>query len=395
MEVKKILIIYAKNPEEILNRKSAMGSYIYSLAQLLTKDKIDIHINGSPFKELLPLNNLSENSSRGGFLASLKKLIPVKIRHALSIKRLFSQIDVLTQKLLSKDSEYDVVLEFYTLGSNVGLEFCRAKKIPLAIVYDAPIIEEYTFFHGHEPYQMTKIQNREKKTIEYASSIVVYSKPMKSYLQTNYPESKPTYFIHQNIDFSRFRFKESNNHETDTLNLCFVGSFLKWHRTDILIQSFVKLEKEFPGLNARLYLIGDGMERVTSQNLASELGSKNIIFTGFLDGEELFKMQTIMHVGIMPGSNWYGAPNKIFEYGAMNMDCIAPKTPTISDIFDTSLVYFFENQNADSFYSALSEVVQNSALRAKLQKSLHHYISSEFGPEKTSNFYKEVLSIQY
>lgn len=395
MEVKKILIIYAKNPEEILNRKSAMGSYIYSLAQLLTTENIDVHINGSSFKELLPLNNLSENSSRGGFLASLKKIIPVKIKHALSIKRLFSQIDALTQKLLSKNIEYDVVLEFYTLGSNVGLEFCREKKIPLVLVYDAPIIEEYTFFHEHEPSQLTKIQNRERKTIEFASSIVVYSIPMKSYLETNYPESNATYFIHQNIDFSRFRFNESNTAETDTLNLCFVGSFLKWHRTDILIRSFVKLEKENPDLNSKLYLIGDGMERVNSQNLASELGSKNIIFTGFLDGEELFKMQTAMHIGIMPGSNWYGAPNKIFEYGAMNMACIAPNTPTISDIFDNSMVYFFENQNADSFYAALSEVIQNSALRATLQKNLHQYISGEFGPEKTSNFYKQVLSISY
>src|SRR5207249_2160599 len=39
-----------------------------------------------------------------------------------------------------------------------------------------------------------------------------------------------------------------------------------------------------------------------------------------------------MDLAVMPSSNWYGSPVKLFEYGAMARAVIAPDTPPVREI---------------------------------------------------------------
>ena len=84
-------------------------------------------------------------------------------------------------------------------------------------------------------------------------------------------------------------------------------------------------------------------------------------------------------IGVMPSSNWYGAPNKIFEYGAAKIAVVAPSTPTIVDLFENYKdLLLFENESFDSLYNALLKLVEDKELLKSLAENLHGKIKKKY-----------------
>jgi len=222
-----------------------------------------------------------------------------------------------------------------------------------------------------------------------SQSLVVYSNAVKNYLDKKYNRNLPA-FIHQNVDYTRFDFINDAKPE-GAINIGFVGSFLKWHRVDLLVDAFVKLKNE--GRNVRLFLLGNGMEygRIREQVAALDMQDA-IVMPGFTDGAALLEYKKQFHIGVMPGSNWYGAPNKIFEYGAAAMAVVAPDTPTIADLFkDDEELLLFEMGNGDALYKALLRYISDQALMQRHAASLQRKIKESYSKNITFTFYKELL----
>ena len=97
-------------------------------------------------------------------------------------------------------------------------------------------------------------------------------------------------------------------------------------------------------------------------------------------------------IGVMPSSNWYGAPNKIFEYGAAKIAVVAPSTPTIVDLFENNKdLILFENESFDSLYNSLLKLVENQELLNTLAENLQNKIKSKYSKENTFNFYDNLI----
>jgi len=390
----KLLILYTKDTQEIFNRKSAIGSYINCLGGLLNSSNVEVYLNGLTNSEM----NRVESSNRivkQSKLSFVKKLIPKVVKRFVMDKKHVKLVEDFKNKLMASPQKYDAILEFYNLGSNVGMEMSKKLDIPLYITYDGPIVEEYEFFNGGKPFGLKEILRKEKESLIQASKIVVYSNPMKSFVK-NITGIHSNIFIHQNVDFTRFDvFNDNKDVESSGLNICFIGSFLKWHNVEMLVDAFESVIKK--GLNANLFLIGDGVERVKIQShvkkLPIDLQSK-IKFTGFLDGDKLFEVKKKMHIGVMPGSNWYGAPNKIFEYGAMNMAVLAPNTPTILDLFTDDEVLFFKWKNQPDLNNSLFKIIEDKLFRNGLAKSLNNLVSIKYTESNTKEFYSNLLDLK-
>ncbi len=387
----KLLILYTKNAKEVFNRKSAIGSYINCLGSILNANGIDVFLNGQPLSN--PLNLALETTNPSKNIANrIKTLVPSFIKRFIRDRKHLISVDAFKNELLGSKISYDAILEFYNLGSDVGFAISNQQNIPLYITYDGPIIEEYTFFNNAKPFFLKQIMEREKTSLIHANKIVVYSNPMRTFVE-NISNNRSIY-IHQNVDFTRFdQLSECKTFDSDEINICFIGSFLKWHQVDFLVNAFDFLLKN--GIRANLFLVGDGVERKAIEQHVSYLNNEvksKIHFTGFLDGEELYNLKRNMHLGIMPGSNWYGAPNKIFEYGAMKLAVVAPKTPTIEDLFSSNEVCFFEWKNQLSLNSALLNLCQNKNLIEKYSKILNNKIIDKYSEENTKLFYSNLLS---
>lgn len=388
----KILILYTKNPAEILNRKSALGSYIHSLSNLLKDKEISVYLNGSPIDKLVPNSIESRSNSGSGFTSKLKKFIPRLLKRIKFERQLLRNSKQLIEQILTSGIEYDQVLEFYTLGSNAGKKISEKLNIPFHIVYDGPIFEEYGFFHRSKPHYLKQFQLLEKESLEAASNIVVYSEPMRQFLSDRF-ELKGKLHIHQNIDFSRFeQYPDKEAKTFGDFEIGFIGSFLKWHQVDLLVNVCKQLLAE--GQAIKVHLIGDGQERQKLQSYVEEQGLKDqIIFTGFLDGDALFQIKKKLDVGVMPGSNWYGAPNKLFEYGAMKIAVIAPNTPTITYLFNDNEVKLFEWKNEADLLVNLRALLDWKEIN-KFSENIYKRIQEEYNESRTKEFYSKLFSNQ-
>jgi glycosyltransferase involved in cell wall biosynthesis len=386
---RKILLVYAKGSAELLNRQSALGSYVFCLCELLESAGMKIWVNGEAFEKLKSSAISPNNKNTLPVTSGFKKYIPLFIKNVLKDLLVFKNIKQVV-KQINIAEHYDCVLEFYTYGSNVGLTIANELKRNLIVVYDSPVMEEYAFFQGPNYLFENKIVKREEKTLRHASHIVCYSNPVKEYLKKRISEKLPV-FIHQNVDFTRFDFIE-HKPEKQIIHIGFIGSFLKWHNVELLLKTFTQLkQKEYP---VQLYLLGMGAEFNRIQELVnSNKFKKDIIIPGFVDGSALLDFKKLIHIGVMPGSNWYGAPNKIFEYGAANMAVIAPDTPTIKDLFvDKEEVYLFENNSEIALYNALKQLCDDPGLIARLAENLHQKIRTNYSKTNTFDFYNWLIT---
>ena len=379
---KKLLILYSKNPEEVYNRKSALGSYIHTLSNLL-EENFDVSINGEKSRRI---NSGSENNNlNNGSLRFVKSIIPEIIKHIIQDAKLFYLLDKLYERL--NNEEYDLILEFYSYASNVGLKISKSQQIPLYTIYDGPLVEEYKFFNGHNPFFINKVTSRQVESLKQSNGIIVYSNPVKDYLIKEFNiENK--FLIHQNIDFSRFEFLENKKNDK-IINICFIGSFLKWHRVDLLVSVFNRIRSNND--KVKLFLIGSGQELNNIEKIVESSDySSDIIITGYKDGEELKELKQKMHIGVMPSSNWYGAPNKIFEYGASNMAVVAPDTPTVKYIFK-NVISLFENNSEPELYEKLNQLCKHKNTIKEESEVLNSFIKNNYSEEKTFMFYSNLF----
>lgn len=386
----KVLIAYTKDPNEIFNRKSALGSYIYCLSELLS-DECEIYLNGVQLEDLNQKQqaNQSVNPSAMG---KITRFIPKWFKAYIREKKLMRNAQVLTQQILDSGIHYDCVIEFLTLGSSLSTILKEKQNVKQLIVYDAPLIEEYKFFQGVNPFFKNKLKASISNSLRSADGIVVYSNPMKDHISEQFGLNRNIIHISQNIDFTRFGYHPESKFYSDPIKICFIGSFLKWHNVQGLVSVFDEILNETE-LDLELFLAGDGMERKASESFAKTLSHKDKIhFLGFLDGTELENLKKEMHIGIMPGSNWYGAPNKLFEYGAMRLACIAPATPTITDIFKREEVILFEMGSDAELKKALITLCSSNNQMEKYACRLYDFIREKYSDHKTRDFYLDLIN---
>ena len=385
----KILFLYAKGNSEITNRQSALGSYMNCLCEILSKKGYEIHFNHVSFLQIANQNS-NQNSHVTNPIRRNKIPLPNFIKGIIKNFIRLKQIRKLKSEIVASKFQPDVIIEFYNYGSNLGLHFSKAYNCPLIEIYDAPVLEEHEYFNGRSYIYRWKISRREENTLLNAKKIVVYSNAVKKYLMEKIGKSGDSFQIHQNVDFTRFDFMESKPFASE-MNIGFIGSFLAWHRDDLLLDAFEKIIAK--GMKANLYRVDSGQKYEKKKDKIHLFKSKSRIFlTGFLDGNELKEIKSKLHIGVMPGSNWYGAPNKIFEYGAAGLAVIAPDTPTIKDLFvDGNELNLFKWDDSIDLQLNLETLLKEEGVYKQISSNLNQKIRNNYSENKTGDFYHQLI----
>jgi glycosyltransferase involved in cell wall biosynthesis len=128
-------------------------------------------------------------------------------------------------------------------------------------------------------------------------------------------------------DLSRSR---SDDGET---RLVFMSRFVAEKGIHELLQAFVRLAEEFPGL--RLVLLGDGPERPALEARAQEAGlAERVDFAGYVRGHE--KAQALVDADIFVFPTYYGegCPVVLLEAMAAGLPVITHGAGGIPDVFE-------------------------------------------------------------
>lgn len=355
---KKILILETYPGFHPLDRFSAIASVLFSMGELLQNNGYDVSINQYPMLDLMQKVSLGEvqiikSTSRMG----LTKYLPIKLKEGIKDLFLFLKLWRTKKSYQYLASKPDLIIEFLTYGSTIGLELSKCWKRPFLAIYDTPQLEQYEYLNGFLPIFKNTIEDRELASVREANAVIAYSEEISDRLKSKIGPYQ-NFHYHQLADFKRLDFIQEKD-ELPPINLAYIGSFLKWHKIDTLINVFSRLRSE--GYELNLYLVGEGLEFKPTKEFALTMPfGDEIIFTGFADGKKLKEIIKKIHIGIIPNAMWFHAPVKLFQYSAAKMALLAADTPTISFITrDNEGVMLFDNENPDNLYKQLKYLVKN------------------------------------
>jgi glycosyltransferase involved in cell wall biosynthesis len=121
---------------------------------------------------------------------------------------------------------------------------------------------------------------------------------------------------------------------------------------------------------AVLLLIGDGPMRRSLEKRTSKLGLKNRVqFIGYVSHNQLPEYIAAFDIAVMPNSNEYGSPMKIYEYMAMSKPVVAPSFVPLKDGINHSVEgLLFEPENTDELVHCLEKLIIDPSLRVRMGK---------------------------
>ncbi len=145
----------------------------------------------------------------------------------------------------------------------------------------------------------------------------------------------------------------------------YVGAFVPWHRPDVLIEAVHGL-----GPEARLMLVGDGVERPSVEAQLEELGlAGRAWLPGAVRHDAVPRYVKAMDAAVMPHSNAFGSPMKLFEYMAMARPVVVPDVPAIAEVVrDGVNGLLFPPGDAGALAAALRRLMEEPALRERLAR---------------------------
>lgn len=146
----------------------------------------------------------------------------------------------------------------------------------------------------------------------------------------------------------------------------FVGAFFPWHGVGLLLDALGGLLREMP--EAALLLVGDGPERDALEERVRREGLEGRVrFAGWAGHEDLPAHVAAFDIAVMPDSNEYGSPMKIYEYMAMGKPVVAPRLGPLEDgIVDGATGLLFARRDPAALREALRTLLADEPRRAAM-----------------------------
>ena len=198
-------------------------------------------------------------------------------------------------------------------------------------------------------------------------------------------------------------FKMKNEKKEDVLKklgtdyladkiVSFVGKFTDFKGIDILIKAAKIVNKSIS--NVGFYLAGDGGLRTDMENLANDLGLKNIIFLGHQTQENVASLYSMADLSVVP--------SRIEPFGLVAIEALACGTPVVAtnagglpDFINEKVGALVEMNNPNALADAIISELNNQTKLTKgkyAQKYAIKNYSWDANLKKVVELYQKTLS---
>jgi glycosyltransferase involved in cell wall biosynthesis len=160
--------------------------------------------------------------------------------------------------------------------------------------------------------------------------------------------------------------------------ITFLGRLMAWYQLDRLIEIFADVYADHP--DASLLLIGDGPEREKLTQLARERGVEDqVIFAGNTPHREVMVLLQDSDICIIPATNEWTSPVKLFEYMGSGTAVIAPDFRSISSIMtDGEHGKLFPPGDFDQLEQHLAHLLENPEARERMGQRARQHVLDHF-----------------
>lgn len=159
--------------------------------------------------------------------------------------------------------------------------------------------------------------------------------------------------------------------KSDVFRVIFFGTYVPLQGAEYVIKAAKILEHE----DIKFILIGKGQDKTKVQNLAEELGLKNVEFKDMVEISKLrFEIaDSDVSLGLFGNTpkTPLVIPNKVYEALAMQKPVITSDTEAIRELFTEKDIILVEPANSQSLADAILKLKNDPDLRKKIVQSGH------------------------
>ena len=233
----------------------------------------------------------------------------------------------------------DVIYERYALFLFVTTWLARRRGIPVVLeVNDSAVVERV------RPLTMRGLATMiERWVFRNATGLVFVSSSFRELCQRAHGDLAPSVVSPNCADaalFDRARYDRDGVRQRLGLEgktVCgYVGAFVPWHGIDWFVRDIAPRLKEQPDLV--LLLVGDGRVYDETREVVRRAGADGqVVFTGRVQHAQVPEYIAAMDYAVLPDSNVYGSPMKLFELMAMQAAVVAPDYPPVAEVIEDAV----------------------------------------------------------
>jgi len=266
---------------------------------------------------------------------------------------------------------FDIVLEFQYNGRFEGWRIARRDHAAHLVFVD----QVESILPPRQSAVGPPLRGLERKRYLEADAVVFRTAVLARAYIERWGEPRAWTTSHMAVDPSEFTASEDRRQRVrgahgiaeDEIVVGSVAFFAPYHRPELVGPLVERLRAN--GVPARGVLVGgwaNATAALLERNRRESPGDwANVTVTGAVAQRDVPGMIDMFDVGLMPGSNWYGSPTKVLEYGAMGTPVVAARTSAIEEVISDQTEGLLATSDDDLFDLLMATIGEPAAARAR------------------------------
>ncbi|GAB3786453.1 glycosyltransferase family 4 protein [Dyella agri] len=273
-----------------------------------------------------------------------------------------------------------LIYERYSLFLFATLWLARRHGIPVILeINDSALVERV------RPLWLKSLARRiEGWCLRQATGLVFISSYFQQQARAAYGDIAPSVVSPNAADLARF---DPSRHDRERLRaergvagrvVCgYVGAFVHWHGVNGFVEAIAARLTEVPELV--LVLVGDGRSLPEVRDLVQAHGlADRILLPGRVPHNEIPAWIACMDYAVLPDSNRYGSPVKLFEFMAMGVAMVAPDYAPVAEVIDDGRTgWLFPQRELLACVQRVLQLAAQSDERLRVGAAAREYIVRE------------------
>lgn len=276
--------------------------------------------------------------------------------------------------------EADIIYERYSLFMFAGVWIAKRRGLPCILeVNDSCLVSRV------RPLFFRRIaRGIERWIFRNATGLVFISNRFREIVRNEYGLLPASVVSPNAADLDVFKVDHVSSTKLrqklgidDQTVVGYVGAFVHWHGIDWFVKGITKRLREFPSLT--LLLVGDGVCFEPIRNLVQQEGLTNqVLMPGRVPHSEISAYIGAMDYGVLPDSNEYGSPMKLFEFMASAKAMVAPDFPPIAEVVrDNNTGWLFPARDRDACINRVLGLVNSRDEYQRVGNNARKFIENE------------------
>ena len=273
-----------------------------------------------------------------------------------------------------------LIYERYSLFLFATIWLARRRGIPLVLeINDSSLVERV------RPLRLRSLARHiEGWCLRHCTGLVFISSYFRDEAQAAYGRIAPSVISPNAVDLARFdpaRFDiatlRAERGLVDRIVCGHIGVFAHWHGIDGFVEAIAARLAEVPQL--ALVFVGDGLTLPAVRARVAECGlSDRVLLPGRVAHDDIASWIACMDYAVLPNSNHYGSPMKLFELMGMGVAVVAPDYAPVAEVIgDGDTGWLFPRGETAACVQRVLDLAMQQDERRRVGAAARRYIERE------------------